>query len=595
MMWFSDEHDQVSLVPANWKSRLSLTVLLIAAALYLFNVYRDHLNRWDDPYMNFRYAQHLAEGHGLTWNIGGERCEGFTSLLQVLLLSLGIRIGIRPESGSLVISVVSVFVTAGYMVRILQRQLGSVHPLAAVILGLYLVSETTAMHSVCGAETPLFVVLLCAGYYSALLFVDSPGWGVAVSMALFGFLPVLIRPEGILFGGALYGALLLYCLYPEPNGRDETKRLSRLGVSAGLLVLLGLLYAAWKYWYFGYLVPNSYYVKPNRLSLQGLAQVLLSLRVLAFWLAPLTIGSIFVLPGERFTAALREARKRTKVMLTLGPAFLALVYYATINEPFPSRERFAYPAYFFLIAAAAVFVSVATGSTRATKTHFLKFVLATTLCFSILIGYVHGWSLEPQSDIGQYYFKVAQTLRGTGLGARGSVMCDAAGIIPYISGFTHVDPVGLTDNALSGRRSLSPSEREQYLWSRRTDVYLGYEPPALAGAQGPTDDPRMGTPYVARCLLGRKLTGVSDRIFLQDPELLYFRMKELRDRWYWVGEVPWAGWQMWRLKSFVYVRKDSPSFDVLVSSLKRIVAIEPDRVDLMLSTKSTKQAEDNVD
>jgi len=36
------------------------------------------------------------------------------------------------------------------------------------------------------------------------------------------------------------------------------------------VVLSGLGYASWKYQYFGYLLPNSFYVKSNQISLSGL-------------------------------------------------------------------------------------------------------------------------------------------------------------------------------------------------------------------------------------------------------------------------------------------------------------------------------------
>ena len=42
---------------------------------------------FDDAYISFRYARHLADGHGLVWNVG-ERVEGYTNFLWTLLLGL---------------------------------------------------------------------------------------------------------------------------------------------------------------------------------------------------------------------------------------------------------------------------------------------------------------------------------------------------------------------------------------------------------------------------------------------------------------------------------------------------------------------------
>src|SRR4029077_13196319 len=126
----------------------------------------------------------------LIWNIGGERSEGFTSLLHVVVLSLGIKLGIPPDLRSLLLSVICVFATLALMLRILKRQVGVVHPIAALIVSIYLVDDITTVHSASGMETQLFVLLLCAAYFAALAFLDSPSWRNATSLALLVFASV---------------------------------------------------------------------------------------------------------------------------------------------------------------------------------------------------------------------------------------------------------------------------------------------------------------------------------------------------------------------------------------------------------------------
>src|SRR5688572_24026918 len=49
----------------------------------------------DDAYITFRYARHLAEGHGFgAWNHTGEHVEGYSSPLWMLLLGGAARLGI---------------------------------------------------------------------------------------------------------------------------------------------------------------------------------------------------------------------------------------------------------------------------------------------------------------------------------------------------------------------------------------------------------------------------------------------------------------------------------------------------------------------
>src|SRR5574340_1380319 len=41
----------------------------------------------DDAMVSMRYAQHLAQGHGLVWNIGEQPVEGFTNPAWMLFMA----------------------------------------------------------------------------------------------------------------------------------------------------------------------------------------------------------------------------------------------------------------------------------------------------------------------------------------------------------------------------------------------------------------------------------------------------------------------------------------------------------------------------
>lgn len=48
----------------------------------------------DDAFISFRVAEHLAHGDGLVYNLG-ERVEGYSNLLWVLILALCSRLGVE--------------------------------------------------------------------------------------------------------------------------------------------------------------------------------------------------------------------------------------------------------------------------------------------------------------------------------------------------------------------------------------------------------------------------------------------------------------------------------------------------------------------
>ena len=78
---------------------------LAALAPFLLLVWRfDFLV--DDAFISWRYAQHLAAGHGLVFNIGeAQPVEGYTNLAWVLVMAVVQRIGLDPAGASRALSV----------------------------------------------------------------------------------------------------------------------------------------------------------------------------------------------------------------------------------------------------------------------------------------------------------------------------------------------------------------------------------------------------------------------------------------------------------------------------------------------------------
>src|SRR6266404_6223228 len=71
---------------------LAWGVLLLCAVLLAL---RFRYHTCDDAFISFRYARNLVEGHGLVFN-PGERVEGYTNFVWVLLAALFMKIGIDP-------------------------------------------------------------------------------------------------------------------------------------------------------------------------------------------------------------------------------------------------------------------------------------------------------------------------------------------------------------------------------------------------------------------------------------------------------------------------------------------------------------------
>src|SRR5580765_7051222 len=64
----------------------------------------------DDAFISFRYIRNFVEGNGLVFNIG-ERVEGYTNLLWVLLLSVFVFLKMNVENVAQILSVAFGIVT----------------------------------------------------------------------------------------------------------------------------------------------------------------------------------------------------------------------------------------------------------------------------------------------------------------------------------------------------------------------------------------------------------------------------------------------------------------------------------------------------
>src|SRR5512147_2686878 len=73
---------------------------------------------FDDAYITFRYARHLAEGYGLgAWNHTGDRVEGYSSLLWTLLLGGAAWLGVDVRIASKVFGTAAALIVIAVLFR----------------------------------------------------------------------------------------------------------------------------------------------------------------------------------------------------------------------------------------------------------------------------------------------------------------------------------------------------------------------------------------------------------------------------------------------------------------------------------------------
>ena len=112
----------------------------------------------DDAFITFRFAENLARGFGIVWNVGGAPTEGSTSILQTLLMAGFFKAGQTVETGAYAISIGALLVLLFVLWRISGRLMGGFSLSAAIPFALALSSANYAIHFNSGMDTVLSLI-----------------------------------------------------------------------------------------------------------------------------------------------------------------------------------------------------------------------------------------------------------------------------------------------------------------------------------------------------------------------------------------------------------------------------------------------------
>ncbi len=388
----------------------------------------------DDAYISFRYALNLANGAGLVYNVG-EHVEGYTNFLWTILLAgcayLGLELVVWSKILSLCVAIGTLFVIYRFSQHLFtERQ--ALWIIAALPLVLFSAMPSQARYVVSGMETLLFGFLLTLSTY--LLY--RRRW--AASGVVYS-LTAITRPEGLIyFAIALgYGLVLLKeGSHQQPGVR---KFISRFLLS---FILIYGLYFLWRYSYYGYLFPNTFYAKAPSLNLANLERGWNTLgEVFTSWsVLPLLLLGFFALPS---------ARTNRIWYLFAGFVVITAIYFISIGGDFVVwfGPRFFMPVLpFILLMAAEGIYRIISAFQLQGMHHVLIWLIPLGL---ILNGLWFSWPAR----FDQLTFFKAQMRSWRDLGiwmkvnlpAETKIATDAAGLIPFYSNLYAIDMFGLTD------------------------------------------------------------------------------------------------------------------------------------------------------
>ncbi len=430
------------------------SILLFASTLFYAARYMDFsIPPFEDAAMLMRYSQHLAQGHGIVWNIGGQPVDGATDFLFMAASALLIKLGLTVGQAVRGIGFASHLLTV-LLVYWTNRRINNANIPFSFLSGLYLAVGTGLSYVAAYFGTPFFALAAASTWTLGLLLIqkENPRFGLILAFALSGLVTGLIRPEGVILA-----LLMLLAVITMRGFKNSVSIIVTFGV---VFLLLGGSYFLWRWNYFGYPLPNPFYKKGDnglhwdsfnnsllntlRLCLPLAIIALLGFRsrdttkqILAYLIPFLGFASAFVLISDEMNYGARFQYALLPIALMSWTQLVRGVNFSWLNQ-LSVRERRVY--FIALIALSAS----------------LMYYSWFQNCF--LISYQQTCDRPYERD-GRYDMgKLLAEYRGKGY----VIATTEAGLLPYYSGWDAIDTWGLNDQFIAHNGGLTVEYLDKY-------------------------------------------------------------------------------------------------------------------------------------
>ena len=218
----------------------------------------------DDANIYFVYMRNFACGHGFVYNIGGERVEGFTSLLWTLIGSLFFFISKYPEKILLLVNVIIVsyvlFDISNYLEKSDKVNSSILSNKSLFFLAVIGVTPGFIDWTVLSLmETGLWCFLIVSLSLRVIKYeLQNDIYKHYAVVNLFYILLILCRPESMLLVPFF---ILLNALKEYSVSKSIRVIIISFSISTIVYFTALLLLIYWRLEYFGYPLPNTYYAK----------------------------------------------------------------------------------------------------------------------------------------------------------------------------------------------------------------------------------------------------------------------------------------------------------------------------------------------
>ncbi|HXU70287.1 MAG TPA: hypothetical protein VN947_13215 [Polyangia bacterium] len=465
--------------------RVLLVVLLVVAAVALvahslvFNFVTD------DAYISFVYARNLADHGKLVFNLGEHPVEGYTNFLWTVLLAGFLKVGLVPEIMSRVLGTGFAVATLGVVAWMSRRIKGDDYSWWDALPALILAGVPGyACWASGGLETQMFAFLVTLGgawHLEELLDDREPRVRTSIIFAL----AALTRPEGtLLFALTAFHRLLVIVARRKLSiGRAEL-------VYVGAFLAIVVPHFLWRRWYYGWWLPNTFYIKSSGVGgawTQGayyLGRVIVQFHL---WVVPIVVaGGLLVERGRGMRVLLGYAG------LVVG---VFAVYVASVGGDFMGLYRFVMPVIplVALVTALSLRYALSAIDRRAplAAAGIVAVALGLHAWHAVRVdkdearvgdrpsdngidhpGWLH-WYTADRAAIGKWFGQYARPDDYAAVGGAGAQV--------YYSGIRSLDCYGLSDEYIAHKlpaRSSRPGHQkyatDEYILSKRPTIITSY-------------------------------------------------------------------------------------------------------------------------
>ncbi|SYZ74437.1 membrane hypothetical protein [Candidatus Zixiibacteriota bacterium] len=405
------------------KNILVAAILVLLAAAFVVHAVSLSFTQ-DDAFISYRYVKNFLDGKGLVFN-PGERVEGYTNFLFVILMTLFGKLGLDYILFSKIVGIVSGLFLIGlsyFWGR--QTELGEFGALSVPLL--LAANGVFAYWSISGLETVLFSALIFSGLYLAarnnILFIPLLA------------LATLTRPEG----GLVFLLILAYYLAARIN---TLKKVSFYLFIYAMLIAPQVLF---RLFYYHDILPNPFYAKTG-LSLEyltaGVKYGALFSKEYGFY------GLILIVPITAFKLLSHEMR------LLFSVNIIYIAYIIIVGGDVLHEHRFFVPilASLYLVFAYSTVVLLKRLFHRRTRLVGISF--AVVLSLGAVATFILPWSrlmATREAEIALINkMRTAAEILNREIDWPYSLATTTIGAVSYYSHAKIIDMLGLTDRTIA--------------------------------------------------------------------------------------------------------------------------------------------------